>query len=101
MVQASPKGSTAIHRIGAGGESLLAARSLANGSTTTVDVSGQERVEVIVGPGQYHIDETISIDLPVAGSKTIGSYLTASQTGNMLTLTATQDAYLHDVVGIG
>ena len=101
MVQASLRGSTAIHRIGAGGESLLAARALANAAAVAVDASGQETIEVIVGPYQYHIDETVSIGLPIAGTKAIGSYLTASQSGNILTLTTTQAAYLHDVVGTG
>ena len=101
MVSASPRGSTQIYQIATGGTSLLTPRALVVGTPITVDVSGHSYVEIVQGHGQYSIEDTISIDLPVTGAKTIGSYLSVSQAGNTLTLTPTQAGYLHDLVGIG
>ena len=100
MVSVSPRASTQIYKIATGGESLLSARALAVGTPVTVDVSGQSYVEIVQGGGQYSIEETISVDLPVSGTKTVGSYLSVSQAGDIITLTPTQAGYLHDVVGI-
>ena len=101
MVSASPRGSTQIYQVATGGESLLSARALAVGTPIAINVSGQSYVEIVQGGGQYSIEETISVDLPVVGTKAVGAYLSVSQSGNTLTLTPTQAGYLHDLVGIG
>ena len=78
--------------------SLLAGAELSFGETEQFSVAGYESIEVIVGPTEYVIDETIYLWLAIT-SGTLGTYLSVQQTGDDWTLTAMVDCYIHDVVG--
>ena len=87
--------------IGAGGTVLLNNTSLAANAGRTITVPSTGLLEIIMGPGQYHIDETVQFELPLTGTDTIGSYLRARQTASTtLELTATQATYIFDIVEV-
>lgn len=101
-ITVSKRTETDVSTINVGAETVLNSnRALAANAGIAVDVSAKGIIEIIMGPGQYHIDETVQFEVPLTGTDKVGSYLRAVQTSSTrIELTATKPTYIFEIIQI-